>query len=72
MSEPMPVEVIVEQLRLAFAEGQRATGEQLFMAALDAGLAWDLATRAVAEGEASHRRSIRGVRRPSGGSLLLV
>lgn len=43
---------LVEQLRAAFASGRAAEGEQLLIAALDAGVPWDVASRAVAEGMA--------------------
>jgi hypothetical protein len=45
---------MVDEIRSAFASGKSATGEELLLAALEAGMPWDVATRAVAEGVASH------------------
>jgi hypothetical protein len=44
---------LAEDIRQAFASGDRPLGERLLLAALDAGLAWDAATRAAAAGEAT-------------------
>lgn len=41
---------LLEELRETFASGHSALGEQLLASALDAGVPWDQATRAVAEG----------------------
>jgi hypothetical protein len=43
-------EALIAALRSAFARGESASGEALFADALDAGVTWDVATRAVAEG----------------------
>ena len=43
---------LTDELRQAFASGRTAAGEQLLVQALSAGLPWDVATRAVAEGVA--------------------
>jgi hypothetical protein len=45
---------MIDEIRSAFASGNSATGEELLLAALEAGMPWDVATRAVAEGVASH------------------
>ena len=43
---------MLHELRLAFASGRAAAGEELLAQALNSGLPWDLVTRAVAEGVA--------------------
>ena len=43
---------MTEAIRQAFASGRSADGEDLLAAALEAGVPWDVATRAVAEGVA--------------------
>jgi hypothetical protein len=45
---------VVDELRLAFASGRPALGEELLARALSDGLPWDVVTRAVAEGVAHH------------------
>lgn len=42
--------MLIEQIRAAFASGRAAEGEHLLIMALDAGVPWDVASRAVAEG----------------------
>ena len=41
---------MIEELREAFASGRSAAGEELLARALEAGLPWDVVTRAVADG----------------------
>jgi hypothetical protein len=43
---------LLEEIREAFAGGKSADGEALLAQALEAGLPWDVVTRAVAEGVA--------------------
>ena len=43
---------MLEEIRGAFASGKSAEGEALLAQALEAGLPWDVVTRAVAEGVA--------------------
>lgn len=54
MAQLDPHGPLLDQIRSAFATGRPATGEDLFSSALEAGVPWDLATRAVAEGVAHH------------------
>ena len=54
MAHADPHGPLLDQIRRAFATGRQATGEDLLTSALDAGVPWDLATRAVAEGVAHH------------------
>jgi hypothetical protein len=42
--------VLVEEIRAAFASARTAQGEHLLLEALESGVPWDVATRAVAEG----------------------
>jgi hypothetical protein len=58
---------LLDAIRHAFASGRSADGEELFASALDAGVPWDLATRAVAEGVAHHHRTRRPGPRLDGG-----
>jgi hypothetical protein len=48
---------LLDAIRQAFSSGRSAAGEELFASALDAGVPWDLATRAVAEGVTHHYRA---------------
>lgn len=41
---------LLDDVRSAFADGRNADGEALLLRALDHGVPWDLATRAVALG----------------------
>lgn len=52
MSSPPVREALLDDLREAFASGDAVRGEALLAASLDADLAWDHLTRAVAEGVA--------------------
>ena len=67
MSELRSSRELAEEIRQVFASGNRALGERLLLAALDAGLAWDAATRAVAHGEAAYGAQLAAPRRPDGG-----
>ena len=69
MSELKSPAELAEEIRQVFASGNRALGEQLLMAALDAGLAWDAATRAVAHGEAVYGAQLLSSRHRDGGSF---
>jgi hypothetical protein len=69
MSELKSPTELAEEIRQVFASGNRVFGEQLLLAALDAGLAWDAATRAAAQGEALHRAEISTTLRRDGGSF---
>ena len=64
-----PHSTMLLQLRRAFAEGHAAQGEHLLVSALDAGVPWDQATRAVAEGVAT-RYSPPAADRHAGGLSL--
>jgi hypothetical protein len=59
MAQPGQHGPLLEAIRQAFASGRPAAGEELFTSALDAGVPWDLATRAVAEGVAHQARARR-------------
>jgi hypothetical protein len=48
---------VAEELRLAFAAGRNVDGETLLARALEAGLPWDVLTRAVADGVARAYRA---------------
>ena len=63
---------LAEEIRQVFASGNRALGEQLLLAALDAGLPWDTTTRAAAQGEALHRAQVAAPLRRDGGSFAPV
>ncbi len=52
MMDEMARNTIVDDLRLAFADGRSAAGEELLAQALTDGMPWDVVTRAVAEGVA--------------------
>jgi hypothetical protein len=69
MSELKSPAELAEEIRQVFASGNRVFGEQLLLTALDAGLAWDAATRAAAQGEALHRAEISARLRRDGGSF---
>ena len=43
---------VLDEIRAAFASGKSADGEALLARALEAGLPWDVVTRAVADGVA--------------------
>ena len=43
---------VLDEIRAAFASGKSADGEALLALALEAGLPWDVVTRAVADGVA--------------------
>ena len=69
MSELKSPAELAEEIRQVFASGNRVSGEQLLLAALDAGLSWDAATRAAAQGEALHRAESSAPPRRDGGSF---
>lgn len=71
MSDERAQTVAVNAIRRAFASGQPAAGETLLEQALSDGVAWDVATRAVAEGVAQHYRS-RNPQEPAGGTVALA
>jgi hypothetical protein len=64
--------VAVNAIRRAFASGQPAAGEALLEQALSDGVAWDVATRAVADGVAQHYRSRNPREEQAGGTFDLA
>ena len=62
----------IDELRRAFASGRSAAGEELLAQALDAGLPWDVVTRAVAEGVAHHYGTRRLSDEELGGTVALA
>lgn len=63
---------MLDELRSAFAGGRAAAGEELLAEALGAGLAWDVVTRAVAEGVAQRYSTRLLPKEPTGGTLALA
>jgi hypothetical protein len=57
MMDGEATQTVADELRAAFAAGRSVDGEQLLARALEAGLPWDLLTRAVADGVTRHYRS---------------
>ena len=53
MSGDLSGSIDLNEIRAAFELGEASRGEELMHAALDAGLGWDVVTRAVAEGYAA-------------------
>jgi hypothetical protein len=63
-------DLVAAAIRDAFARGEAAVGEELFVNALDGGLPWDLATRAAAQGVVSCFNSRQATAQPGQRMLL--